>query len=64
MAFRVETKPAVIQGFVADIRAAADTDREALGFLPASAYDQAARRSELTVALTDGLHGGLSQGPP
>ena len=57
MAFRVETKPAVIQGLVADIRAAADTDKDALGFLPASAYDQAARKGELTVALQDGPNG-------
>ncbi|ALL13160.1 GNAT family N-acetyltransferase [Caulobacter henricii] len=57
MAFRIETNVAVIQGFVADIRAAADTDKEALGFLPASAYDQAARKGELTVALQDGPHG-------
>ncbi|WP_310538886.1 GNAT family N-acetyltransferase [Phenylobacterium sp.] len=57
MAFRIETKPSVIQGLVADIRAAADTDKEALGFLPASAYDQAARKGELTVALQDGPDG-------
>ncbi len=57
MAFRIETKPDVIQSFVSDIRAAADTDKEALGFLPASAYDQAARKGELTVAVQDGLHG-------
>jgi GNAT superfamily N-acetyltransferase/predicted nucleic acid-binding protein len=57
MAFRIETNVAVVQGFVADIRAAADTDKEALGFIPASAYDQAARKGELTVALQDIPHG-------
>lgn len=57
MAFRIETKPTVVQGFVADIRAAADTDKEALGFLPSSAYEQAARKGELTVALQDGPSG-------
>ena len=57
MAFRIEMKPSVVAGLVADIRAAADTDKEALGFLPASAYDQAARKGQLTVALQDGPNG-------
>ncbi|WP_370545499.1 GNAT family N-acetyltransferase [Caulobacter sp. 17J80-11] len=51
MAFRIETKPAAILDFVADIRAAADSDKEALGFLPGSAYDQAVHKGELTIVL-------------
>lgn len=57
MAFRIVTKPAVILDFVADIRAAADTDKEALGFLPASAYEQAVHKGELTVVLKDEAQG-------
>lgn len=57
MAFRIVTKPASILSLVADIRAAADTDKEALGFLPASAYEQAAYKGELTVALKESAHG-------
>ncbi|MFN3574083.1 MAG: GNAT family N-acetyltransferase [Phenylobacterium sp.] len=36
-----------------DIRAAADTDKEALGFLPAAAYDDAVRKGEITIVLRD-----------
>ncbi len=53
MAFRIVTKPATILHFVADIQAAADTEKEALGFLPASAYEQAVHKGELTVVLAD-----------
>lgn len=57
MAFRIVTKPVLISGLVAEIRAAADSDKEALGFLPKVAYEQAAHKGELTVALNDGAQG-------
>lgn len=57
MAFRIVTNPALILGLVAEIRAAADSDKEALGFLPKAAYEQAAHKGELTVALNDGAQG-------
>lgn len=53
MPFVIVTKPASILALVDKIRAAADTDKVALGFLPASAYEQAAHKGELTVALAD-----------
>lgn len=51
MAFHIVMKPALIPGLVDKVRAAADADKEALGFLPATAYEQAALKGELTVAL-------------
>jgi GNAT superfamily N-acetyltransferase len=62
MVFRIVTMPGLIRGLVADIRAAADTDKEALGFLPASAYEQAVRKGEFTVALKDGAQGSTYAG--
>ncbi|MET0274737.1 MAG: GNAT family N-acetyltransferase [Phenylobacterium sp.] len=51
------TNHADIVRFIRDIQAAADTDKEALGFLPAAAYQQAVHKSEITVALCDHAQG-------
>jgi len=40
MAFRITTNRAVIGAFIGDVQRAADTDKEALGFIPASAYPE------------------------
>lgn len=57
MAFRIVTNRASIVEFIRDIQAAADTDKEALGFLPAAAYEQAVHKGEITVALNDHVQG-------
>jgi GNAT superfamily N-acetyltransferase len=57
MAFRIVTGHAELANFVRNIREAADTDKEALGFLPAAAYDEAVRKGEITVVLNDHSEG-------
>lgn len=57
MAFRIVTNHAAIVELIRDIQAAADTDKEALGFLPASAYVEAVYKGEMTVALDDHAQG-------
>lgn len=53
MAFRIAIQSATIAGFIGDVQRAADTDKEALGFIPASAYAEALRKGELTLILKD-----------
>lgn len=53
MAFRILTDRASVAAYVNEIQSAADTDKEALGFLPASAYQAAVDKGELTVAVSD-----------
>jgi len=53
MAFRIVTNTATTAEFIRDIQAAADADREALGFLPGIAYEQAVHKGEITIALHD-----------
>jgi len=57
MAFRIVTNHAAILEFIRDVQAAADTDKEALGFLPAAAYEEAAHKGEITVVLSDQAQG-------
>ncbi len=57
MAFRIVADRSEVAAFVTDVRAAADSDREALGFLPAPAYDTAVRKGEITLVLRDDLGG-------
>lgn len=57
MAFRIVTDHAAIVEFIRDIQAAADTDKEALGFLPTAAYQEAVHKGEITVALNDQIEG-------
>lgn len=57
MAFRILTNTAAVAEFIPDIQAAADTAREALGFLPGVAYEQAVHKGEITIALYDGARG-------
>lgn len=52
MAFRIVTKRAEIEPFIRDIQTSADTDREALGFMPIAAYQQGVQKGEITVALS------------
>lgn len=52
MAFRIVTKRTEIAPFIRDIQMSADTDKEALGFMRAAAYQQAVQKGEITVALS------------
>lgn len=53
MGFRIEHNPQTVLSYVAAIQAAADAEREALGFMPGVAYEQAARKGEITLLLND-----------
>lgn len=62
MAFRIATNHAVIAAFIGDVQRAADTDKEALGFIPASAYPEALRKGEITLVLKDDAQGPIYAG--
>lgn len=49
--FEIERKPHEIPGLLQSVQTNADSNRDALGFLPAQAYDQAARQGTLLVAV-------------
>jgi GNAT superfamily N-acetyltransferase len=49
--FEIEKKPEEVSGLVQTVQTNADSQREALGFLPAQAYEQAARQGTLFVAM-------------
>lgn len=49
--FEIEQRPYEIPGLVQAVQANADSNRDALGFLPAQAYEQAARQGTLFVAV-------------
>lgn len=53
MAFKIITSRADVSAFVQDVQSAADTDREALGFLPRAAYEGAVQKGEITLAVCD-----------
>lgn len=53
MTFRLVTGRADVASFIRDVQSAADTDKEALGFLPRAAYDGAVLSGEITVAICD-----------
>ena len=50
--YEIERKPQDVLGMVQSVQTNADSDRDALGFLPAQAYEQAARQGTLFVAVT------------
>ncbi len=49
--FHIERSPSEVRKWVSSVQAGADSDRDALGFLPAHAYDDAAKQGTLFVAL-------------
>jgi GNAT superfamily N-acetyltransferase/predicted nucleic acid-binding protein len=49
----IKSSPAHVSPFVSEVRRNADLNREMLGFLPAPAYDEAATRGKLFVAVAD-----------
>ena len=49
--YEVERKPLEVPGMVQSVQTNADSNRDALGFLPAQAYEQAARQGTLFVAV-------------
>jgi GNAT superfamily N-acetyltransferase len=49
--YEIERKPLEVTGLVQAVQANADSHREALGFLPTQAYEQAARQETLFVAV-------------
>jgi GNAT superfamily N-acetyltransferase/predicted nucleic acid-binding protein len=49
----IKSSPTEVASFVQEVRKNADLNREMLGFLPAPAYDEAAMRGNLFVAVTD-----------
>jgi len=53
MGFRIEQDPQTVLSFVNAVQAAADAEREALGFLPPVAYEQASRKGEITILLNE-----------
>jgi ribosomal protein S18 acetylase RimI-like enzyme len=50
--FEIERKPHEVPGLVQIVQTNADSNRDALGFLPAQAYEQAARQGTLFVAVS------------
>src|SRR5882724_12487134 len=52
--YRTETDPAALLQHLDSIRALADSDKEALGFLPEAAYRDAIMRRRLTAMLAHG----------
>lgn len=62
MAFRIATNHTTIAAFIGDVQRAADTDKEALGFIPASAYSEALRKHEITLVLKDHAQGSVYAG--
>lgn len=53
MAFRIVTERAHVWALVREVQSAADTDKEALGFLPRVAYEEAVQKGEITLAVCD-----------
>ena len=51
-AIRVLTALSEVAFFVSDVKRHADTDKDALGFLPSAVYDEAAQSDNLLVAIT------------
>jgi predicted nucleic acid-binding protein/GNAT superfamily N-acetyltransferase len=51
LAVRILCSPADVVFFVPEVRHYADTDKDALGFLPASVYDEAAQSGNLLIAV-------------
>ncbi|MHB1698579.1 MAG: GNAT family N-acetyltransferase [Acidobacteriaceae bacterium] len=49
--YEVERKPLEVPGLIQSVQTNADSNRDALGFLPAQAYEQAARQGTLFVAV-------------
>jgi ribosomal protein S18 acetylase RimI-like enzyme len=49
--YEIERKPLDVPGLVQSVQTNADSNRDALGFLPAQAYEQAARQGTLFVAV-------------
>lgn len=62
MAFKIATDRAVAGAFIGDVQRAADTDKESLGFIPASAYPEALRKGEITLVLNDQAQGSVYAG--
>lgn len=53
MAFRIVTAQQDVIAFIGDVQAAADSEREALGFIPAVAYGQAVGKGEIILVVED-----------
>ena len=53
MAFRIESAQQEVLTFVGEVQCAADGEKEALGFMPAVAYGEAARKGEITLVLQE-----------
>lgn len=51
MSESIVTDPNRVKGYIEEIRRLADTDKSALGFLPASAYHEAGMRGHLWIAI-------------
>jgi ribosomal protein S18 acetylase RimI-like enzyme/predicted nucleic acid-binding protein len=51
--YRTESDPAVILAYLAEIRALADAEKEALGFLPEAAYREAVEKRRLIAMLAE-----------
>jgi GNAT superfamily N-acetyltransferase/predicted nucleic acid-binding protein len=51
LAVRILSSPADVLFFVPEVRQYADTDKDALGFLPSSVYDEAAQSRKLLIAV-------------
>ena len=57
MAFKIESAQQKVLTFIADVQCAADSEKEALGFMPAVAYEEAARKGEITLVLQETADG-------
>ena len=57
MAFRIENAQQNVIAFVGDVQCAADGEKEALGFMPSVAYEEAARKGEITLVLQEAPEG-------
>lgn len=53
MGFKTEHDPSAVLAFVDDVQAAADAERDALGFMPGVAYEQAIRKGEITILIDE-----------
>ena len=53
MSESIVTDPSKVKNYIDEIRSLADTDKSALGFLPASAYHEAGMRGHLWIAIGD-----------
>ena len=50
-AISIRQKPAEVEAYVETVQASADSERQALGFMPAPAYREAAHQGKLWVAV-------------